>query len=60
VPYSHNVRLHQALDKNGVPNQFVTVPGGRHGGFTEEEMIGIYAAIRSFLDSQKIFTQTSN
>ena len=49
VPYQHGVRLHEALTKAGVPNQLVTVPGGRHGNFTPEERTKIYAAIREFL-----------
>ncbi len=49
VPYSHATRLHEALTKAGVPNQLVTIPNGRHGGFTREEMLKIYATIREFL-----------
>jgi len=49
VPYTQSVRLHQALDKAGVPNELVTVPGGKHGNFTVEENLKNYAAIRSFL-----------
>jgi len=49
VPYQHAVRLHEALAKAGVPNQLVTVPGGKHGGFTPEERTRIYVAIREFL-----------
>jgi acetyl esterase/lipase len=49
VPYQHGVRLHEALTKAGVPNQLVTVPGGRHGNFTPEERTKIYSAIRDFL-----------
>lgn len=49
VPYQHGVRLQEALNKAGVPNQFVTVPKGRHGGFTREENLKIYTTIREFL-----------
>ncbi len=49
VPYSHAVRLKEALDKVGSPNQLLTIPGGKHGGFTPEERIRIFAAIREFL-----------
>lgn len=31
VPYEHSVRLTAALTKAGVPNQLVTIPGGKHG-----------------------------
>ena len=49
VPYSHSVRLQEALEKAGVTHQLVTVPGGKHGNFTPEERIRIYVAIREFL-----------
>ena len=60
VPYSQNVRLHQALDKAGISNELVTVPGGKHGGFSDAEMTKAYAAIRAFLDKQNIVRQTMN
>ena len=49
VPYQHAVRLHEALNKTGVTNQLVTVPGGKHGNFTPEERTKIYTAIQQFL-----------
>ena len=49
VPYQHAVRLHEALSKAGVPNQLITIPGGKHGGFTPEERTRIFTAIREFL-----------
>jgi dipeptidyl aminopeptidase/acylaminoacyl peptidase len=49
VPYQHAVRLHDALSKAGVPNQLLTIPGGRHGGFTPEERTKIFVTIREFL-----------
>jgi dipeptidyl aminopeptidase/acylaminoacyl peptidase len=51
VPYTHAVRLRDGLDKARVPNRFVTVPGGRHGGFSQTEMVRIYSEIREFLDA---------
>lgn len=60
VPYSQNVRLHQALDKAGIPNELVTIPGGKHGGFSDAEMAKAYAAIRGFLGKQNIARQTTN
>jgi len=60
VPNSQNVRLHQALDKAGVRNEFVTVPGGKHGGFSDAEMANAYTAIRGFLDKQNIIRLTAN
>ena len=58
VPYSHSVRLHAALTKANVPNQHVTIPGGKHGGFTDAEMLKAYADIRSFLQKHDIVRQT--
>ena len=52
VPYSHGVRLHEALAKAGVANQLVTIKGGQHGRFTAAEMDTAYAAIRVFLKEQ--------
>jgi acetyl esterase/lipase len=49
VPYSHAVRLQQALDKAGVPNQLFTVRGGGHGQFSNEDNEKAYAAIFLFL-----------
>lgn len=49
VPYSHSVRLKEALDKAGVPNELVTIPGGKHGGFTPEERVRIFKATKDFL-----------
>lgn len=49
VPYSHGVRLHEALARAGVPHQLVTIKGGQHGRFTPAEMDAAYAAIRTFL-----------
>ncbi len=49
VPYPEAVRLHEALAKVNVPNQLVTVPNGGHGGFSAEERVQVYTAIREFL-----------
>lgn len=58
VPYQHGVRLHQALEKAGVPNELLTVPGGRHGGFTDEETLKIQATIEAFLHKHGILADT--
>ena len=60
VPYSHAVRLHEALDNAGVPNELLTVPGGGHGGFTVAESAMIYAAIRDFLGRHNVLSEMSN
>jgi acetyl esterase/lipase len=49
VPYSQAVRLHAALEKARVPNQLVTIRGGKHGGFNRQQLLNSYAAIREFL-----------
>lgn len=54
VPYSHALRLQQALTKAGVKNQLVTIPGGDHGGFSLEQDTMAYKAIRGFLREQGI------
>ncbi len=60
VPYSHGVRLHEALDRVGVPNQLLTVAGGGHGGFTLEENVRIYSAIREFLSRHGVLESGAN
>lgn len=52
VPYSQAVRLHQALDKAGVPNRLLTVPGGGHWFFTAEQDAKLFGQIREFLAQQ--------
>lgn len=54
VPYSHAVRLQDALNQSGVPNQLVTIPGGQHGGFNHEQTLRAYTAIRDFLARNNI------
>src|SRR5262249_37532970 len=51
VPYQHAVRLHDALDKAGIRNQLVTIPGGKHGGFTRDETLRAFGEIKKFLGS---------
>jgi acetyl esterase/lipase len=54
VPYSHAVRLQAALEKAGVPHRLITVPGGKHGGFSRPEMVRIYAGIWEFLAAHNL------
>jgi acetyl esterase/lipase len=49
VPYSHSVRLQKALDQSGVPNELVTIPGGKHGRFSGPEMDMAYSHVWAFL-----------
>ncbi len=48
VPYSQAVNLKNALDKAGVDNQLMTIKGGKHGGFSRQDTVKAYAAIRDF------------
>ena len=49
VPYDEAVRMHAGLAKAGAKHQLVTIPGGRHGGFTPEQRTMIFTTIREFL-----------
>jgi acetyl esterase/lipase len=51
VPYAQATRLHEALDRAGVKNQFFSVANGKHGHFDGRTQIRIYTAIREFLDN---------
>jgi acetyl esterase/lipase len=57
VPYPQAVRLHEALTKASVPNELVTVPGGKHGGFGTDEMLRAFVAIRAFLTKHGLMPQ---
>ncbi|MDA1371551.1 MAG: alpha/beta hydrolase [Proteobacteria bacterium] len=57
VPYSQGVKLHNALNEVGVANQLITIEGGSHGGFSYEQMSGIYSAIRAFLRQHEVGRQ---
>ena len=59
VPYAHAVRLHEALDRAGLPNQLHTVPGGGHGGFTREQHLEAFEVIHSFLVKHKLMPSPS-
>jgi alpha-beta hydrolase superfamily lysophospholipase len=54
VPYSQAVRLHKALDSLALPDQLVTIHGAKHDGFNKETPVRIFAAIRAFLQKQRI------
>jgi acetyl esterase/lipase len=59
VPYSHSLRLQAALEKAGVPNKLVTVPGGLHGNFKPEEYPRLYGEIRDFLTKYNLLKRGS-
>jgi acetyl esterase/lipase len=60
VPYSHSVRLKQALEKAGVDHELVTITGGRHGNFTRAENQRAYAAIKAFLTKHGVASAAAN
>ena len=49
VPYQQALKLQKALDDVGVDNVLMTIPGGRHGGFSHAEYVRCFSAIESFL-----------
>jgi len=51
VPYTQSVRLHKALGDAGVPNELMTMPGGKHGFdcCAPTERVQAYTKIREFL-----------
>ena len=51
VPYTQSVRLHQALTDAQVPNELMTIPGGKHfyDCCTTEQRTRAYDRIASFL-----------
>lgn len=59
VPYQQAVRLHQALARQGIPNQLVTIQGGGHGSTTpyawnREQNLQAQEAIFKFLEKNGI------
>ena len=56
VPYTQSVRLHKALTDAGVPNELMTVPGGKHGFdcCNLQERTKAYAKIREFLTRYRV------
>jgi len=49
VPYEHSVKLRDALQKAGVPNELITIPKGGHGIWSPDEWQRSFAAIEKFL-----------
>ncbi|HUF75645.1 MAG TPA: alpha/beta hydrolase, partial [Longimicrobiales bacterium] len=54
VPYTHAVRLREALSGAGVPNELHTVAGGGHGNFSVDEYEQVYETVRQFLKEHVI------
>ena len=51
VPYSQAKVLKAALDRAGVRNELVTIPGGDHGNYSDEETLRAFREVWKFLDS---------
>jgi acetyl esterase/lipase len=54
VPYEQSVRLRNALNKAGVPNELVTIPNGGHGAYPDSEKLRAQAAIFKFLEQHGV------
>jgi acetyl esterase/lipase len=56
VPYTQSVRLHKALADAGVPNELMTMAGGKHGFncCTPVQRVQAYEKIREFLVRQHV------
>jgi acetyl esterase/lipase len=56
VPYQHAERLHEALERVGVPNCLVTIPGGGHGQrrFSHAENLRAQFEIFHFLEKHGV------
>ena len=48
VPFDQATKLKKMLDAAGMPNEFYTVEGGGHGGWSTPDMEKIYKAIQVF------------
>jgi acetyl esterase/lipase len=54
VPYEQAVTFHRKLTEAGVRNELITIPGGKHGGFSKAEMAMIFGKIKRFLRMNKL------
>ena len=58
VPFSQSERLHQALDRAGVPNRLHVVRGGGHGDWGADTWGRAYDAVFGFVEGQRAVTET--
>jgi acetyl esterase/lipase len=58
VPYQEAVRLHEALDSVGAPNELITIPGGGHGSqfWSREDNWKAQSAIFDFLKKYAVIS----
>lgn len=54
VPYEHGLRLTRALRDAGADAELISIRGGKHGGFSQEQMAWIYHEIFRFLQARGI------
>jgi dipeptidyl aminopeptidase/acylaminoacyl peptidase len=54
VPYSHSVRLRDALNAAKVTNKLITIKNGGHGQFTDKDTANAYQEIWKFLKDNGI------
>jgi acetyl esterase/lipase len=52
VPYAQALKLQQAMNAAGQPNELLTIDGGGHGGFDAEQQWRAFSAVRRFLKSR--------
>lgn len=53
VPYNQSVAFHRLLDKQGIKNELVSLPEGKHLGFSDNDFQHIYTRVFAFLDALK-------
>ncbi|HSW29382.1 MAG TPA: alpha/beta hydrolase [Longimicrobiales bacterium] len=53
VPFSQSERLHEALDRTGVPNRLHVVAGGGHGDWDDDTWGRAYAAVFEFIEARE-------
>lgn len=54
VPYQQSVDLHKKLQEAGVVTEFMTVEGGKHGGFPKDKNSEVNKAIAAFIQKLHI------
>ncbi len=54
VPYTHATRLHDALTKAGDVNKLITIKGGGHGMFAQQDYATAFDEIWKFLKDNKV------
>lgn len=60
VPYSQGVRLRDALTQAHVPNELVTIPGGGHGSFSDQQTMDAFQHVWNFLNAHHVPTEANS